>query len=189
MHPFHPSYTLLLNGALLSSELRRLESRISRGKPNPCSLDSKPKPSERSCNTQSLVPWFSQLSIPLESLGDVSVNILLTFVRSHTKVFCSIKCYRPGLEGSLLQRTISLVMLTEINLVIKIKYPSKLLKLFSITELFPFKLIIPQSKEKAAIRHKTEILGLQFRTSSSAQPSFIGVLQRTEKDMSSLEYL
>lgn len=49
-------------------------------------------------------------------------------------------------------------MLTEINLEIKIKYPSKLLKLFSycsITELFPFKLIIPQPKEKAAIRHKT----------------------------------
>lgn len=41
VHPFHPSYTLFLSWALLSSELRRLESRISRGKPNTCSLDSK----------------------------------------------------------------------------------------------------------------------------------------------------
>lgn len=89
-----------------------------------------------------------------------SKHFVDTVVCSHTKVFCSIKCYRPDLEGNLLQRTISLAMLTEINLVIKIKYPSKLLKLFSITELFPFKLLIPQSKEKAAIR--------QFRNSGVA---------------------
>lgn len=42
-------------------------------------------------------------------------------VYSHTKVFCSFKCFGLGLLGNLLQKTISLSMLTEINLVIKIK--------------------------------------------------------------------